>query len=183
MHQSPKRPANLHFIYGQLLNPQQIARCCSHPKVVAIARLPDHALTFFGHSPRWDGGQETVLAKPGQDVFGVVYQLSGSDEDQMDAQQGIRLNGTGSYFHYPVEVIGQDGRPYRTLLYKKTQLGSPVRPSQLYLQSLIAGAREQGLPADYLAFLATIPYEQTGLSSPRGETHRMITISHASCQC
>ena len=72
--------------------------------MVATARLADHRLGFYGYSPIWDGGLETVLPAPGREVWGVVYALSFSDADSLDTWQGVRLNGTGTYFHYPAEV-------------------------------------------------------------------------------
>ena len=130
-----------------------LASRCDSPRVVATARLAGHRLGFYGYSPVWDGGLETVVPAAGQDVWGVVCELSLSDADSLDTWQGVRLNGTGAYFHWPAEVIGADGVVHAVLVYKKDILGRPTAPSRPVLDTILAGAEEHGLPGAYTALL------------------------------
>ena len=137
----------LYFAYGAEMLSSRIRSRCASPKVVATARLADHCLGFYGYSPIWDGGLETVLPAPGREVWGVVYELCFTDADSLDTWQGVRLNGTGSYFHTPAEVVDAKGAAYAVLVYKKNVLGEPSVPSRPYLDAILAGACEQALPA------------------------------------
>jgi hypothetical protein len=157
----------LYFIYGANMYPGQILSCCATPRVVATARLADHRIGFFGHSSVWDGGLETVTPSPGHEVWGVVYELSFSDADSLDAWQGVRLNGTGSYFHFPAEVTDAHGVVYAVLLYKKDILEAPREPSRPYLDRIVQGACEYGLAAEYIETLRRMASRPPAYAVPR----------------
>ncbi|WP_081722318.1 gamma-glutamylcyclotransferase family protein [Geminisphaera colitermitum] len=140
----------LYFAYGADMNGEQLALRGVRPAVVSIARLPGHRVEFFGYSRTWDGGMETVVTSPGADVWGVLYQLSFQDGEVLDVWQDARQDGGGAYFHYPTEVIDKDGRGHLVLLYKKDVLGAPQPPSRDYLEFVVQGAVERGLPASYV---------------------------------
>jgi hypothetical protein len=162
------RPLELYyFVYGPNMNSVHIGKVCSKPKVASIARLSNYRVDFFGHSPIWDGAQESVVREPGHDVWGVVYALSASDKERLDDCQDIRMDGTGSYFHYPARVDGMDGRTYTVLFYKKDLLGKPEMPSSPYLELIIAGAEERGLPAEYIRELRAIESRPPSYPVPR----------------
>ncbi len=178
-----QRRTILHFAYGADMNPGQIAERCSRPTIKAVARLPDHALSFHGHSETWDGGEEAVVPRPGHDLYGVVYQLSASDADSLDAAQGVRLNGTGSYFHFPAEVIGLDGDRFDVVLHKKDRLGVFQAPSTEYLDYIIAGARVHGLPAAYVDALQWIETRAARYPVPRRVSEQFRMLAASSCAC
>jgi len=177
------RKSILHFAYGADMNPQQIAARCSWAKAIAVARLPDHALSFHGHSEIWDGGEEAMVAKPGQDLYGVVYRLSLSDADSLDAAQGVRLNGTGSYFHSPAQVISADGSRFEVVLHKRDVLRAFACPSRDYLDFIVAGAVSRGLPEHYVDLLRQTPTREARYPVPRRPTEFLRVLSGASCAC
>jgi len=183
MAQHRDRTTILHFAYGADMNPQQIADRCSRAKAVAVARLPDHALSFHGHSETWDGGEEAMVPKPGHDLYGVVYRLSLSDADSLDAAQGVRLNGTGSYFHFPAEVIGDDGRCLSVVLHKKDRLGALQAPSRDYLDYIIAGAVCHGLPSAYVDWLRSTESRTARYPVPRRAPEPLRIRAASSCAC
>jgi len=183
MTQHRNRETVLHFAYGADMNPRQIAERCSWAKVVAVARLPDHALSFHGHSEAWDGGEEAVVPTPGQDLYGVVYRLSLSDADSLDAAQGVRLNGTGSYFHFPAEVISGDGSHLSVVLHKKDRLGAFRAPSKDYLDFIIAGAVSHSLPSAYIDLLRATETRAAGYPVPRRAAEHLRILATSSCAC
>lgn len=173
----------LHFAYGADMNPQQIAERCSRAKVLAVARLPDHALSFHGHSETWDGGEEALVPRRGQDLYGVVYQLSVSDADRLDAAQGVRLNGTGGYFHFPADVIGLDGTHWSVVLHKKDVVREFRSPSHDYLDFIVAGAEHHGLPATYIDQLRWIETRAARYQVPRRALEQFRILATSSCAC
>ncbi|MBI5132640.1 MAG: gamma-glutamylcyclotransferase [Rhodopseudomonas palustris] len=183
MTQLPHRKTVLHFAYGADMNPEQIVERCSGAKVVAVARLPDHALSFHGHSQVWDGGEEAAVPRPGRDLYGVVYRLTPSDADRLDAAQGVRLNGTGGYFHFPAEVIGLDGSRWSVVLHKKDVLREFRRPSREYLDFIIRGAEFHGLPAEYVDGLRAIEAGPASYAVPRRTVEQFRILSTSSCAC
>ncbi|HVI50145.1 MAG TPA: gamma-glutamylcyclotransferase family protein [Candidatus Sulfotelmatobacter sp.] len=174
----------LYFAYGGNMNFEQISARCAKPQFVSVARLPGHEIAFYGHSERWDGGEETLRAMPGCDLYGVVYELSPSAFDRLDAWQGVKLDGTGGYFHRPAEVIGLDGARYSTLLYKKSEMREPSLPSSGYLAHILAGAQAHGLPEDYLSSLRALSSHQAGYPVPKPErTDRFLMTGGGGCGC
>ncbi len=156
-----------YFAYGSNMNSFQMQKRCSKSKVVAIARLADYRIEFFGHSRIWDGAQETVVFDPGHDAWGVVYEINNMDQERLDAWQDVRMDGTGPYFHYPVRVNGVNGRTYTVLFYKKDILGEPQRPSKPYLDFIITGAKEKRLPAEYIDKLKAIESKPASYPVPK----------------
>ncbi|EJW10897.1 AnfR protein, required for Mo- and V-independent nitrogenase [Rhodovulum sp. PH10] len=177
------RPTTLLFAYGATMNPSQIAVRRSRPAVVAVARLPGWALGFFGHSEVWDSALETLVPQAGAETWGVVYALTATDLDRLDAWQGVKLDGGGSYFHYPVEVIGEDGATHHALFYRKAVMGEPELPSAEYLAFIAEGARARHLPAERVAALAAMPSRPARYPVPMGARDDVFLAPEHTCQC
>ena len=171
----------VYFAYGSNMNPEQVRQRCTGATVLGPARLPNHALGFFGINRRWDGGMETVIPSPGHVLWGVLYALGHTDADSLDAWQGVRLNGTGEYFHSPATVFDARGTGRYAVLYKKDLLGDPVPPSREYLRFIIDGARNQGLPESYIEELSALPRAPARFVVPRRPAEGMEGVLSTSC--
>lgn len=116
--------------------------------------------------------------------MGVVFELSGPAFDRLDAWQGVRLDGTGDYFHSPAELRTADGRTMAAVMYRKSSLGEAVTPSAQYLDHIVAGARAHGLPADYIGQLAARPSHPAAYDVPRPDnSERFLMMGGGSCAC
>ncbi len=177
------RSFQLYFVYGSDMNNEQIAARCRRPEVFAIARLAGHKIAFFGYSETWDGGEESLIPAPGEDLWGVVYRLSFKDADRLDAWQDIRLDGNGSHFLYPACVKSQEGRSLPVLLIKKNVLGEPQPPSADYLRYILAGAASHGLPAGYIDALKRIPTKKASFPVPKKHKFDRSVLAELSCDC
>jgi len=148
-----KQIAYYYFAYGSNMNLAQMKQRCLSPKVLGIARLPGYKVEFYGYSAIWVGAQETVVRDQQSEVWGVLYELQFYDCESLDTYQDARVNGMGAYFHYPVEVINIDQGTIDAIIYKKDVLKEAKFPSTEYLDFIVQGAIEQGLPAEvYYAF-------------------------------
>jgi gamma-glutamylcyclotransferase len=156
-----------YFAYGSNMNKKQITERCTAPKAIGIACLADSKLEFFGHSAEWDGGQESVIPSKGENVWGVIYELSQTDKDRLDSLQDIRMDGTGAYFHYPARLIDQAGVGRAVLFYRRNFCDVPQKPSREYLEFIIQGAVENGLPAEYIEKLRRIESKEAAYPVPR----------------
>jgi hypothetical protein len=56
----------------------------------------------------------------------------------------------------PVEVRGAAGVPARAWSYLSSRIDPGLRPARWYLEAVLAGAREQRLPAAWIAALAEV---------------------------
>ena len=173
-----------YFAYGSNMNEEQILARCANPKVVAVAKLPHHRVAFFGYSKAWDGAMATVVPSPGQEVWGVIYELNSSDRDRLDAWQDVRLDGTGAYFHYPARVADTEGKTRTVLFYKKDMLGTPGKPSREYLDFIVLGALERGLPSSYIEGLRQTESRKAEFDVPRRKNFGRELLLESYCsQC
>jgi hypothetical protein len=146
--------------------------------------LADYRLAFFGHTRVWDGGEAAVIRYPGDEVWGVVYKLSLSDADALDAWQDVRLDGSGTYFLCPVDVVAADGVRYRALIYKRELCNEARRPSDAFLDYIVSGAIAHGLPAEYIEWLKRIEASKASYPVPRKDlSDRTYVLTHACTGC
>jgi hypothetical protein len=172
----------LYFAYGGNMNREQIESRCTKPEVLAVAKIPDLKLDFFDHGKVWDSGLESAVAAPGHDLWGVVYKLSAYAQDSLDDHQDIRLDGTGAYFHYPAIATDDMGKTYKVLFYKKDNRSEHSKPSREFLDFLVKGAEERGLPAAYIDELRRIDSKPAEYPVPfNGKLNR--TILKTPCDC
>ncbi|NDY55246.1 gamma-glutamylcyclotransferase [Desulfovibrio sulfodismutans] len=158
--------AMLYFVYGSNMNSAQLQARGVRPTRTFTAKLPGHRLTFHGHSRTWDGGLETVVSDPEQDVYGVVLVLSSTEADALDSCQGVRLDGTGSHFHFPTMVYDTHGDGHEVLIFKLDVLGEPRKPSREYLECIVSGALERNLPPLYVDRLTRLEARKADYAVP-----------------
>lgn len=137
------------FAYATDMHPGQIAERCSRPVCLGHAWLADHDIGFFGRTETWDGGMATAVSAPGRRLWGVVYELTYGDAQRLDVWADARLDGAGSYFHYPTRVRFGSGDEFSLLVYKKEVLGAPTLPSREMLEFIAQASRLRGLPEEW----------------------------------
>ncbi|MCG2582150.1 MAG: gamma-glutamylcyclotransferase [Marinobacter sp.] len=116
-------------------------------RFVAVATLPAHRLRFHKVSKDGSGkcdAEET--GNPEDRVIGVVYEISGSEKPALDREEGL---GSG-YDEKEVEVTTDQER-LTALMYFATTVDPQLKPYQWYQKHVLVGARENGLPPEYVA--------------------------------
>ena len=176
-----RKDRQYYFAYGSNMNPAQMAERCAAARVVCAACLPGHRLAFYGRNRVWDGGQETVVQQSGQQVWGVLYELSFGDAASLDVWSSVRLDGGGAYFHYPVLVRDAAGREHTAVLYKKDVLGPPAPPSSQYLAHIVAGAAANGLPDAYVQQLKNLQSVPARYPVPKRDTLLRGVLRESTC--
>jgi cation transport regulator ChaC len=147
----------LYFAYGSNMDEQRVkaANRCPNARFIFNAVLPGHCLVF---SRGGDAGTCTadVVPDPASLVWGVVYDITDSDRQQLDAREGV---GIRSYQpkEVPVHPHGDIEQRVMVLTYGASDSAEIQQPpSREYLDYLLRGARHWGLPADYIAQLHRI---------------------------
>jgi hypothetical protein len=109
--------------------------------------------------PLVDIGQSyaNILPDPTAEVFGVLFAMSPADLEHVELTEGVRI---GNYARVEVAATPLAGNESETVA--AYSLTSPrrdpgLRPSVRYMELLIAGAIEHGLPESYVAFLRAVP--------------------------
>ena len=120
--------------------------------LVGPAVLPDHRLELNRRSIRWGGGVVDVVPAPGERVWGALYEV---DEAVMDALD--RKEGAGVAYRRLEVAVELDGTPRDAVTYEvidKEPDAPPATPE--YAALVLGGARERGLPGDWLAVLDSV---------------------------
>jgi len=178
---SEERMNDLYFAYGSNMNLSQIRSRCSNAVVISTACLKDYRLVFCSHSDVWDGGVETVEPMSGEEVWGVLFSLSRLNWERLDLWQDARMDGGGMYFHYPDIVTDIEGQEHNTRLYKKDVQREPTNPSREYLDFIVQGAIENGLPVEYIEALRSRNAKPASYSVPMRGSSDLGQAAEFSC--
>ncbi|XP_032869229.1 gamma-glutamylcyclotransferase [Amblyraja radiata] len=146
-----------YFAYGSnmlrgrllLLNPTAVQ--------VSVGCLKGYRLAFgqiIGNSSRWGGAVSTIIPSPNEEVWGVIWCLKAANRQSLDDQEGVE-QGIYSPMEVQVEQKDREGGEIICLTYQMNHFNASLT-SPLYKEVIIRGARESGLPSEYIKKLDTI---------------------------
>jgi gamma-glutamylcyclotransferase (GGCT)/AIG2-like uncharacterized protein YtfP len=147
-----------YFAYGSNMARRIMDGVSPTARVVGIARLPDHRLAFTRRSTRSGTGVADVVPAPGETVWGVVYEVDGEDLAQLDRKEGLGR----AYERHLARVLmtansGAPEGPQEVWIYTVLRKEpSEVPPAAGYVETIVRGAAERGLPLHYLQFLDSL---------------------------
>ena len=146
--------SELYFAYGSNMSRARLIGRVPGAEHVGVARCDGYALRF--DKPGRDGSAKANLAPaPDGVVWGVVWRIAAADWARLDACEPGYLRvlvavGLGD------EGLGDEGvrRQAHAYVYRGPAIAVP--PLRAYLDHLLEGAREHGLPEDYRRALALL---------------------------
>ncbi len=140
-----------YFAYGSNLSRATfVERRAMQPLAAHPARLDGFRLTFDLPVGPGERGVANLLAAPAASVWGVCYQLDHAACEILDRTEGVHL---GYYGRHDVETVTPDGVRLAAFAYLGERRVVGRKPSARYIGLLLAGAREHGLPAEWIAAL------------------------------
>jgi cation transport regulator ChaC len=144
-----------YFAYGSNLDPGTfLGRRRMEPLAIQIGVLHDFELRFDLPVGPGERGVANVASRPGAHVWGALYQLTHEGAELLDRTEGVHV---GVYQRFAVEVLTPAGEQIAAFTYR-SEISRPERkPSRRYLGLLLTGAREHGLPAEYIERLRGLP--------------------------
>jgi len=133
-----------YFAYGSnLCTAQMAARTgVAHAGRARRARLPGHRLAF---NMRDGGSTYANVVRPGDGVSGVLYWCG---RRELAALDGFEVG----YERVPVEVLDEAGVRLDAVAYvaRPEFVTAGDHPATAYLRRIVRGAREHGLPEEYV---------------------------------
>jgi len=140
-----------YFAYGSnLCRATLVERRGLQPLEIRRARLDGHRLTFDLPVGPGERGVANLVADPAAAIWGVCYLLDAAACDHLDHTEGVHR---GYYRRLEVSVVTDDGASLRAFAYQGTTSVAGRKPSQRYLGLLLDGAREHGLPEEWIRYL------------------------------
>ena len=144
-----------YFAYGSNLERSTfVGRRRMQPLATAIGMLRDFELRFDLPVGPGERGVANVAPRPGEHVWGALYQLTVSEAERLDRTEGV---DKGVYRRLAVEIAKPDGSAVAAFTYCSEISGPERKPSRRYLGLLLAGARELELPAEWVERLRAWP--------------------------
>lgn len=142
----------LYFSYGSNMSLARLRVRASSARFHTTAILPAHRLQF--HKIGRDGSAKCdalPTGDPGDRVMGVVYEIAAAEKAGLDRYEGL---GSG-YAEKTVEVITDKGT-ISAFTYYATHVNTTLKPYHWYKQHVLIGARENRLPAAYIAQIEAV---------------------------
>jgi gamma-glutamylcyclotransferase (GGCT)/AIG2-like uncharacterized protein YtfP len=118
-----------------------------------LGRLENYELVF---NKKVRGGTATANIRPAPEktVLGVLYKINESSFRNMDRFEGAPVH----YRRIQVEVVDPAGRSIPAQAYIATKVEKGLRPAPHYLKTILDGAVEHGLPAEYIASIGAVAH-------------------------
>ena len=122
-----------------------------HPVSAEAARAPGHELVFAARGVNFIEPAFAALRRADDhDVHGVLYRLPRAEVPRLNRLE----NGYETFY---LDVLGERSGPIRAFTYEVAELTFGLKPSRRYVATVCRGARQHGLPQDYVAALERQP--------------------------
>lgn len=140
-----------YFAYASNMSCAQVRQRAGEWAEEKVARLDNYELNFDKVARRGTGTANIVSAA-GQAVYGVLYRVSETQLKALDRFEGVPEH----YRRSEVTVVDEQGKKISAQVYLARKVRKGLKPDRLYLQRILQGAEEHGLPADYIEGLKSI---------------------------
>ena len=144
----------LYFAYGSNMAPERLQARTPSAQPLGVGILPGRRLAFQKLSREDGSGKCDVPLSDNPDdcVHGVLYSLHPEELPTLDAYEGV---GFG-YDRESLEITRSDGQMVRAETYVATLTRPGLLPFCWYREHVLRGARQHGLPADYIAAIESV---------------------------
>ena len=134
-----------YFAYGSNMKHKQMEDRCKSAKFICRAYLENYDFVYDGCSKTRKGPVANVIPKEGSIVWGGLWEIDCEDLERLDKCEGY----PSTYDRNKVIVKDDNNKEYKVWVYLRDQkdLGNP---NSCYRSIVIQGARDCGLPDDYI---------------------------------
>ncbi|MGE3902422.1 MAG: gamma-glutamylcyclotransferase family protein [Nitrospiraceae bacterium] len=142
-----------YFAYGSNLDTGRLEDRVGRRNIEwRLARLDGYRLSF--DKPAADGsGYAMVVPEEGHTVHGVLYALQDHELKKLDKHEGVHKR---QYVPRTITIRTHDGEPISAECYFAISPSSGLRPRRDYLDLIINGAEDHGLPPTYIEWLKSV---------------------------
>jgi cation transport regulator ChaC len=140
-----------YFAYGSNLHDAIFReRRGMHARAVRRGWLDGFRLCFNLPVGPGERGVANVVPAPAASTCGALYLLTPEDCARLDRSEGVHF---GAYCRFGVDVRLDDGSTCAAFTYRSESTSDGRKPSPRYLGLLVEGARQRGLPDEYVHWL------------------------------
>lgn len=140
--------STLYFAYTALIDPAIISDVAPGAEFAFIAHLPETKLIFPHQAPAWDGALPSVLAEPGNTVWGAMFRVSTSDLKAITSHEAGEGRAETSEF----KAVDREGKRHAVVTHVAPGTEDlPTDPCREYMEHIVAGGRHWSLPTGWVA--------------------------------
>ncbi len=144
----------LYFSYGSNMSSKRLVERVPSARSITAAQLHGHVLKCHKRSKDGSAKCDAFSTENSSDlVWGVIFDIDESQKGKLDSCEGLG----GGYDRKTVTVTTVDGQQIDTFTYYATKdaLDDSLFSYSWYKMHVLTGAREHGLPEDYVTWLET----------------------------
>lgn len=144
-----------YFAYGSNMLSERLQARCKSARAVSIGSVEGHSLAFSKKSR--DGSGKATLA-PSEEadarVYGVLFELDAEELTDLDGFEGVGLG----YERHNEFAVQTEGGIVTAAVYlgSDDHLDAAQRPYDWYHELVLAGAKQNQLPLDYVEKLSDV---------------------------
>lgn len=165
-----------YFAFGSNLFARRLCQRIPSAKVIGTYTLPAHVLRFHKRGEDGSGKCDAYFTDNQHDsVIGRLFAIACVEIAKLDRCEGL---GKG-YEKKEVHVINEKGETETAFTYYADSrfIDNSIQPFSWYKQHVVAGAKEGGLPAEYIEKIETVP-TQTDSDSAREKKQMALHQLH-----
>ncbi len=147
-----------YFAYCTLLDVDEMRKFCPNARPTVVAQLTGYRVAFAHYGVDQPGGGCNLEVASGHRIYGLVYELSDEEYDELDRISGV---DRGYYQRVEFSVVSDAGEVSVTT-YVMPHPGGPFQPTSNYVRPILAGAATLNLPHEYQAELGETVRAATG---------------------
>ena len=145
-----------YFGYGSNMLTCKLKDRCPSAVPIGICKIKKHSLKFHkvSHAKSKNGirdisgkGDMVPSESETDEVYGVLFSIDESHKSRLDKAEGYPKYG---YDKKTIDVITIKGEKYRPVMYFANDIDPKKKPYHWYKEQVVQGAREHGLPEDYI---------------------------------
>jgi len=140
----------LYFAYGSNMSKSQMKKRIQTAEFIDFGFLEDHRLKFNREGSYRSGGVASVEPGEGR-VWGAVWKMPTAD-----LQKLTKIEDPTAYKREVKTVTLRDKTSVSCHTYVAIPQTDFIPPEQNYIETILTGAREIGLPKDYIDYIASI---------------------------
>ncbi|KAG5884656.1 hypothetical protein JTB14_005400 [Gonioctena quinquepunctata] len=154
----------MYFAFGSNLSTARMHVFNPNAVRVGIGKLDDYQVDFVAYSKIWKGYAATIVPKKDAHVWGAIWEIKDEDLESLDKQEGVHAN---IYYPINVDVRTSDGEVVKCRCYRQVGSAEEVKledlpaerkPTPAYVDTMVKGAEESGIPVEYINLLKKIPH-------------------------
>ena len=135
----------IHFGYGSNLQMSYLKEMLPSARFLMKGFIPNYEVQFNFWSKTKQAGISNIMPVAGKMVHGALFEVSEQEMLELDVREGYYI---GDYERRTFIVLGEDREWHSTELYQVIDPQGPFKPSRVYMEGMLQGARELKLDPD-----------------------------------